>query len=213
MDLQQAQLKFSAAESHKREIYSKAVDIVGATHMYSLIAASSLASCLVASNLSSSRPILELYAEAEALYRLSLDGRQKVLREDHPETLSARTDLATIQRLRGSIPPSEIEAFERVTLSKLKQTLGREHPLTLKSRDGLARILWVQRDIKFNRREALQQAKKVLKVREKRQGWGRDKTRQVAELVVEMLAEGRERRQLREKVGLKRKVMEYGKDE
>jgi tetratricopeptide (TPR) repeat protein len=209
----QAQLKFSAAESHKREIYSKAVDIVGATHIYSLIAASSLASCLVASNLSSSRPIPELYAEAEALYRLSLDGRQKVLREDHPKTLSARTDLATIQRLRGSIPPSEIEAFERVTLSKLKQTLGREHPLTLKSRDGLARILWVQRDIKFKRREALQQAKKVLKVGEKRQGWERDKTRQVAELVVEMLAEGRERRQLREKVGLKRKVTEYGKDE
>lgn len=196
----QAQLKFSAAESHKREVYSKAVHIVGAAHIYSLIAASSLASCLVASNLSSSSPSSELYAEAEALYRLSLDGRQKALREDHPETLSARTDLANIQRLRGSVPPSENEASERVTLSKLKQTLGREHPLTLKSRDSLARILWVQRDVKSKRSEALQQAKKVLEVREKRQGWARDDTRKVAELVVEMLAEGRERRSLREKV-------------
>lgn len=111
------------------------------------------------------------------------------------------------------MPPSKIEASERVTLSKLKQTLGREHPLTLKSRDGLARILWAQRDIKVKRSEALQQAKKVLKVSEKRQGWEQDKTRQMAELVVEMLAEGRERRQLREKIRLKRKVTEYGKDE
>lgn len=197
----QVQLKFSAAESHKREIYSKAVHVVGATHMYTFIAISSLASCLVASNLSSSSPILERYTEAEDLYRLSLTGRQKALREDHPEMLSARTDLAIVQRLRGSVPPSEIEASERETLSKLKGSLGREHPLTLKSRDSLARILWAQRDVKAKRSEALKEAKKVLEVREKWQGWERDDTRQVAELVLEILPEGKEKRNLMEKIG------------
>ena len=196
----QAQLKFSAAESHKREIYSKATQIVGATHIYTLIAASSLASCLVASNLCSSRPAPELYKEAEDLYRLSLDGRLKTLREDHPETLSARTDLANIQRLRGLVPPNDIEASERETLSKLKKSLGREHPFTLKSRDGLARILWVQKDVKFKRSEALRQAKKVLEIREKRQGWEQDDTRKIAELVVMMLPEGKERLNLLERI-------------
>ncbi|MCJ1251391.1 hypothetical protein MMC30_008624 [Trapelia coarctata] len=196
----QAQLKFSSAESHMREVYSKAVQIVGATHIYTLISASSLASCLVASNLYSGRPSAELYVEAEDLYRLSLDGRQKLLREDHPETLAARTDLTNIQRLRRVVPPSEIEALERETLSKLKKALGREHPLALKSRDSLARILWVQKDIKFKRSEALKQAKKVLEIREKRQGWEQDETRKVAELVVRMLPDGKERRNLLEKI-------------
>jgi len=196
----QTQLKFSAAEYHKREVYSKAAQIVGATHIYTLIAASSLASCLIASNLYSSAPITELCAEAEDLYRLSLDGRLKALREDHPETLSARTDLANIQRLRSIVPPGEIEASERETLTKLKKTLGREHPLTLKSRDGLARILWVQKDVKFKRNEALKEGKKVLETREKRQGWEQDETRKAAELVVKMLLEGKERRNLLEKV-------------
>lgn len=202
----QAQFKFVAAESHKREIYGKAIHLVGSKHVYTLYAGSSLASCLVASNMYADKPGPERLAEAEDLYQRTLTGREEALRVDHPETIEARTDLATVQRLRGQTPVSQLEAFERETLEKLKKIFGKDHPLTIKSRDNLSRILWLQRGDKLKSKEALKNAMQVFRVREKGLGWSHEKTWLAAELLVEMLPEhDQERLELAQKIQLWRR--------
>lgn len=185
----QAQFKFSAAESHKREIYRQAVLQNGSTHIYTLVAGSSLASCLIASNMYAYHPNPERLAEAEELYRRTLTARETALRVDHPSTLVARTDLATIQRIRGQVPASELEDSERKTLDKLKKILGKDHPLSVDSRENLSRILWVQRDNSSKSKEALKKGLEVFAVLEKRRGWSHERTWLSAELLVEMLPE------------------------
>ncbi|MCJ1263726.1 hypothetical protein MMC22_003596 [Lobaria immixta] len=197
----QAQFKFSAAEAHRRELYRRAILLVGSTHIYTLIAGSSLASCLVASNMYAYQPSSERLAEAEDLYRVTLTARKASLRVDHPDTLAARTDLATVQRLRGHVPASELEASERETLDKLKKIFGKEHPLTVKSRDNLSRILWLQRGDSSKSKEALKKAMQIYKVWEKGLGWSHERTWLAAELLVEMLPEpDPERLDLRQKI-------------
>lgn len=190
----QAQFKFLAAESHKREIYSKAISLVGHTHTHTLIAGSSLASCLVASNRYAHQPSPERLAEAEGLYRQTLTAREAILRVDHPSTLVARTDLATVQRLRGQTPAILLEASERETLRKLKKILGKDHQLTVNSLDNLSRILWLQRSDNSKSKEALKEAMQVFKVWEKTLGWSHERTWLAAELLVEMLPESDQKR-------------------
>ena len=202
----QAQRKFAAAEYHKREIYGKAVQLVGLKNNYSLIAASSLASCLVASSLTASTPNPEKLAEAEHLYHMALDCREKLLRIDHPVTLAARTDLAVVKRLRGQILPRELETAERENLGKLKISLGNEHPLTLRSRDNLARILRVQGADKEKQKEALKIARRVFEISKRRLGWDKEQTWTAAEFVLEMLPEGREKVYLAGKIVHKKTV-------
>ena len=185
----QAQFKFLAAESHKREIYHKAIHLVSYEHKYTLIAGSSLASCLVVSNMYAHQPNPERLAEAEVLFGRTLTAREVALRVDHPETLAARTDLVTVQRLRGQVSASELETSERETLDKLKKTLGKDHPLTVKSRDNLSRILWLQRRDHSKRQESLKKATKVFKAWENGLGWSHERTWLAAELLVEMLPE------------------------
>lgn len=183
----QAQFKFLAAESHKREIYRKAISLVGNTHTHTLIAGSSLASCLVASNRYAHQPRPERLVEAEGLYRQTLTAREESLRVDHPSTLVARTDLASVQRLRGQTPASVLEASERETLQKLKKILGKDHQLTVNSRDNLSRILWLQRSDHSKSKEALKEATQVFNVWENTLGWSHERTWLAAELLVEML--------------------------
>ena len=203
----QAQFKFLAAESHKREIYRRAIHLVGSKHLYTLCAGSSLASCLVASSMYADKSSPERLAEAEDLYQRTLTGREEALRVDHPETLEARTDVATVQRLRGQTPASKLEAFERETQEKLKKTFGKEHPLTIKSRDNLSRMLWLQRGDRFKSKEALRYSMHVFKVREKDLGWSHENTWLAAELLVEMLPENdQERLELRQKIQQWRRV-------
>lgn len=188
----QAQFKFLAAESHKREIYRKATIIVGYTHVYTLVAGSSLASCLVASNMYANQPSAERLAEAEDLYRHTLTTREANLRPDHPNTLAARTDLTVVQRLRGQTHASELEASERETLNKLKRTLDKNHPLTVNSRDNLSRILWLQQGDNSKRKEALKKAMQLFTFWEKNSGWSHQRTWLAAELLVEILPESDE---------------------
>ena len=202
----QAQNKYSEAEAHKRDIYRQACAKVGKTHIYALFAASSLASCLVASSLATGKPDSEQLAEAEELYQYVLTGMEHSLRADHPNTLAARSDLAIIQRLRSSAQLVDIETYERETLAKLKKSLGKQHPHTLKSRDNLSRILWEQNNVKAKRIEALNQAKKALALREKILGWSHDDTRYTAELVLDMLPTGKERAGLVQKIEAGRTV-------
>ena len=191
----QAQLKFEAALGHKRHVYAQATNLVGPRHRYTLIAAASLASCLVASV--SGKDSFAAYEEASDLYNTVLDNRKELLPPDHPEVLSARTDVATILRLRGSF--EEAETLERETLKKAKAVFERDHPLVLGSRESLARILWAQKESKAKSKEAVEQVKKVMKVREKRQGWDHSDTQRTAKLVIEMEAQGKEKEQLQKK--------------
>ena len=141
-DILQAQSKFEAALIFQRHVYARAVALVGPKHRCTLIAAASLASCLVASLPADG--LFTTYEEASQLYRAVLEGREESLPPDHPETLSARTDLATMLRLEGSL--KEAETFERQTLEKAKARQEKQHPIVLASRENLARILWAQKD-------------------------------------------------------------------
>ena len=190
----EAQLKFTAAEPHKREVYRKAIFQVGAMHQYTWTAGSSLASCLVASSHYTLHPAPERLAEAEDLYRSSLAGREQTLGVDHPDTLATRTDLATVQRLRGRVPSSQLEASERDTLKRLRQIFTKDHPYALKSLDNLARILWAQRNHdSIKPKTALKHAWTVFSVREKHLSWSDERLWLSAELLLEMHLTDRER--------------------
>ena len=204
-DVLQAQSKFEAALDHKRHVYAQATALLGPKHRLTLIAAESLASCLVAS--APAKGSLAAYHEASELYNAILRGREKSLPPDHPETLSARTGVATILRLRGSL--TEAEGLEHETLKKAKSVLERDHPIVLASRESLACVLWAQKDSKAKSREAVEQIKKVLKAREKRYGWTHVQTQETAKLVVEMTAEGKEKEQLSRKIMKNASAMEY----
>jgi len=194
-DILQAQSKFEVALDHKRHVYAQSVALLGPKHRYTLIAAASLASCLVASVPARG---FAAYEEASDLYNAALKGREELLLPDHPETLSARTGVATTLRLRGSL--QEAEALERETLKKTKAVLERDHPIVLASRESLACILWAQKESKAKLKEAWEQIRKVLKAREKRYGWSHGDTQGTAKLVIEMTAEGKEKEQLRKKI-------------
>ncbi|MCJ1473826.1 hypothetical protein MMC13_002478 [Lambiella insularis] len=214
---QQAQHNFAAAELSLRELYQQATSIVGSSHRYTYTVASSLASCLVAASSSSDPLRNNRLAAAESFYQLSLRGWEHDLLPSHPSLLAARSDLHAVRRLRHSMPLPAIEAAERACLKKLKAVLDREHPFAVKSRENLARTLWAQRDEASKRKEALVQAKKVLEVREKRLGWlmegglVREETLKAAELMLEMLPEGRERVRLEQKMGGMRYAWEFRK--
>ena len=177
-------------------MYAQAVVLVGPKHRHTLIVAAGLASCLVAS--ASAKESFAAHEEASDLYGAVLRGRAGSLLPDHPETLSARTDVATMLRLRGSL--EEAETLERETLKKAKAVLERDHPIVLASREGLACILWARKDSKAKSKEAIEQIEKVLKAREKRHGWNHSDTQKTANLVIEMTAEGKEKEQLRKKI-------------
>ncbi len=101
-------------------------------------------------------------------------------------------------RLRGSL--EEAETLERETLKKAKAVLERDHPIVLAGRESLACILWERKDSKAKSKEAIEQIKKMLKAREKRQAWNHNDTQKTANLVIEMTAEGKEKEQLRKKI-------------
>ncbi|MCJ1273174.1 hypothetical protein MMC21_000963 [Puttea exsequens] len=195
-DVLQAQSKFEAALSFKRNVYAQALVLAGPKHRYTLVAAASLASCLVASV--SAKGSSTAYEEASKLYDVVLKGREELLLPDHPETLSVRTDVATMLRLRESL--SEAETLERETLKRAKRVLERDHPIVLASRESLACILWAQKDSKANLKEAAEQIKKVLKAKEKRYGWNYSDTLATAKLVMEMAIEGKGKEQMRKKI-------------
>ena len=206
----QAQSKFAAAEAHKREIYHKSICLVGPTHFYTLTVAAGLASCITASAITSGNLEPNRLAEAEALYQLSLNGREKFLPLDHLEILAVRTDLAALRRLRGQVPLPELEASERDTLAKLKKLVGKTHPFTVRSQDNLARILWLQRHDSAKRKEALKKAKAVFEITEQRLGWAKRGTWSAAELVVEMSPpEGREGEELARKIAFWRNTIGF----
>ncbi|MFI6744377.1 tetratricopeptide repeat protein [Nonomuraea sp. NPDC050451] len=74
----------------------------------------------------------------------SLAGRQRVLGDDHPDTLTSRNNLAGAYRAWDVARATSL--FER-TLADRQRVLGDDHPDTLTSRDDLALTYWVAGDL------------------------------------------------------------------
>lgn len=77
--------------------------------------------------------------EAEELYRTGLEGREKVLGKDHPETLNCMHNLALILEAKRKFNDAEM-AF-RATLIARERVLGAVHPDTCNTAFCLADLL------------------------------------------------------------------------
>ncbi|KAL8766753.1 MAG: hypothetical protein Q9194_006182 [Teloschistes cf. exilis] len=79
------------------------------------------------------------YEEAEPMNRRALDGRDKVLGKEHPDTLASVSSLASVLRNQGKY--EEAEPMNRRALDGRDKVLGKEHPNTLTSVSNLASVL------------------------------------------------------------------------
>jgi tetratricopeptide (TPR) repeat protein len=207
---------FERALSIKKDIYSRAIILVGLEHIYTILAGESLASGFASSAAHLSRKeAAELYREAEGLYDSALVWSQKNLRPDHPNVLTFKTGLATVLRLQGQL--QDAEDMQRGAL-KLKTGLSSDHPFTLAAEENLARILWEGRALhggkedKSKVKEAKKLALHILKAKEKKTGWRSRGTVRIAELVIEMPVDGKERVELQRKLDeQKTNSEEYGR--
>ena len=79
------------------------------------------------------------YNEAEQMNRQALDSKEKVLGEEHPDTLTSVSDLALVLQHQGKY--EEAEQMNRRALDSKEKVLGKEHPETLISVSDLALVL------------------------------------------------------------------------
>ncbi|MBD8527908.1 tetratricopeptide repeat protein [Pseudomarimonas arenosa] len=82
---------------------------------------------------------LDLYDESLAQQQQALSIRQRVLGEDHPDTLNSLANLASLLAAQGKL--EEAEALHRKALEQSRQLLGEESPDTLTSINNLAVLL------------------------------------------------------------------------
>ena len=68
--------------------------------------------------------------EAEGMYRQVLEGRRKVLGEEHVDTLMSMNRLAALLMQTGRM--EEAEGMFRQVLEVRRKVLGEDHPHTLK---------------------------------------------------------------------------------
>jgi non-specific serine/threonine protein kinase/serine/threonine-protein kinase len=78
-------------------------------------------------------------AEAEKLYRQTLEIRRRTLGPDHPDTLASMMNLGNILNQQGQY--AEAESVCRETLDIQSRVLGPEHPDTLMAMNNLATAL------------------------------------------------------------------------
>ena len=79
------------------------------------------------------------YNEAEQMDRRALDGREKVLGNEHPDTLISVSNLALVLQHQGKY--DEAEQVNRRALDGREKVLGKEHPDTLTSVSNLVLVL------------------------------------------------------------------------
>jgi tetratricopeptide (TPR) repeat protein len=105
------------------------------------------------------------YEAAERMAQRALEGYEKALRVEHPDTLTSTDNLASVLRYQGKYEAAE--EMNRRALEGREKTLGVEHPDTLISVSNLASVLQDQGKYKaaeeMNRR-ALEGKEKVLGV-------------------------------------------------
>jgi hypothetical protein len=79
---------------------------------------------------------------AEEMNRRALDGREKALGKEHPDTLTSVNSLALVLERQGKYEAAE--EMNRQALHGREKALGKEHPDTLTSVNDLARVLQCQ---------------------------------------------------------------------
>ncbi len=79
------------------------------------------------------------YKGAEPLLRRALEGFERVLGAEHPDTLNSVNNLAELLRSQGEY--AEAEPLYRRALEGYERVLGAEHPSTLNSVNNLAALL------------------------------------------------------------------------
>ncbi|CUS09496.1 unnamed protein product, partial [Tuber aestivum] len=79
------------------------------------------------------------YDESEKMHRHALEGREKILGPDHPDTLTSVNNLALVLREQGKY--GESEKMHRHALEGREKILGPDHPNTLTSVNNLALVL------------------------------------------------------------------------
>jgi tetratricopeptide (TPR) repeat protein len=103
------------------------------------------------------------YAEAEVLYRESLQLREKVLGPEHLDTLGSINNLASSLYQQGKSAEAEVMHWQ--TLQLREKILGPEHPDTLTSINNLASSLYQQgksAEAEVMHRQTLQLREKIL---------------------------------------------------
>ena len=101
------------------------------------------------------------YAEAEGMYRQTLELMEKALGQEHPSMLASMNSLAIV--LRGQGKYKEAERMHQRALELSEKVLGQEHPDTLCSMNNLALVL--RRQGKY--KEAEQMHQRALELSEK----------------------------------------------
>ena len=76
------------------------------------------------------------FAEKRTLYRRALEGSERVLGKEHPDTLTCLNNLAGCMRALGDAAGA-LPLYRRVLESR-ERVLGKEHPDTLTSVNDLA---------------------------------------------------------------------------
>ena len=86
------------------------------------------------------------YMEAQKMTEKSLRDRQRVLGDEHPDTITSKANLARTYSDQGRW--SEAEALELEVLGTSKRVLGDEHPDTITRKGNLASTYWNQGQLK-----------------------------------------------------------------
>ncbi|CUS06611.1 unnamed protein product [Tuber aestivum] len=76
------------------------------------------------------------------MHRRALEGREKILGPDHPDTLTSVNNLAGVLQSQGKY--DESEEMHRRALEGREKILGPDHPNTLSSVKNLATVVRLQ---------------------------------------------------------------------
>lgn len=118
---------FEAAEAHHRRAYTIRLELLGAEHRATLIAADALAGVLLYRGASE---------EAEQLETNALRIRERLLGTGSPEAIPSYRNLARIYQRQGRY--DEAESFFLRALMLQRQTIGEEHLDTIETTANLA---------------------------------------------------------------------------
>ena len=129
--------QYAEAEKLRRETLDLYRQVLGPDHPSTLLSLSNLAATLEhEGNANGIDSDVGKYAEAEKLYRETLDAHRRVFGPEHPRTLALMDDLA--ETLSHERRFAEAEKLRRETLALYRRVLGPEHRDTLLSMANLA---------------------------------------------------------------------------
>jgi tetratricopeptide (TPR) repeat protein len=103
------------------------------------------------------------WQEAAAMMKEVLEKRQRILGDEHPDTITAMSNLATTLQDQGELEAAA--AMMREVLEKMQRILGDEHPDTITAMSNLAITLQAQGELEAAaamKREVLEKMQRIL---------------------------------------------------